>query len=434
MYNNSLFHTIISDSHLSNSIISYLSFKDILSLLSTSKRTSKSISYNLLINECYKSSPFTFSFYLQNHFEILNRKKILNALNTADKLYETFYYQSNFVIKCFYFSFLVLGVDLSTFLVACVKVDKRLNFIYQIPMIFNWIISVVLCIVYIFRYNSLKKRIKHLIKKNLTNMTTTSYNIEQIFLAKKMKLRNKHKQPIAFLQISLLFIIFYFPILVKTCMKYVKSSYRKAFWASSILIFLYMLLRKIYKIIKKKIKYRKDKPFLYKKLFSNNKEETQLYKETMCEIKINEKRSNCGEVILFCSYIFGYLFGYLLLLIYLDALGSKLDNPNENISWFALFSPAYFVLLLVILWGIIYCYSTKGDKTLLNKKVLVITIIIIVLGLVGNVVIIPLMLEDIINISTYWPFGVFCLITISIFYHYCLFQKQKRIPKSKTIT
>jgi hypothetical protein len=195
-----------------------------------------------------------------------------------------------------------------------------------------------------------------------------------------------------------------------------------------------MLLRKIYKIIKKKIKYRKDKPFLYKKLFSNNKEEMQLYKETMCKIKINEKRSNCGEVILLCSYIFGYLFGYLLLLIYLDALGSKLDNPNANISWIALFSPAYFVLMLVILWGVIYCYSIKGDKTLLNKKVLVITIIIIVLGLVGNVVIIPLMLENIINISTYWPFGVFCLITISIFYHYCLIQKQKRIPKSKTIT
>jgi hypothetical protein len=94
-------------------------------------------------------------------------------------------------------------------------------------------------------------------------------------------------------------------------MKYVSSSYRKAFWASSFLIFIYKLLRKIYKIIKKKIKYKKDKPFLYKKLFSTNKEEAQLYKENMIEMKMNEKRSECTLCLINNTYLYAFC-GFVL--------------------------------------------------------------------------------------------------------------------------
>lgn len=429
MCSNSLFDHIMIDEKLSQCIIKYLSYQNIVALLLSSKKLSYIISFNLFKNDCYNNSNFIFSFYYQNYFELLNSKTIKNIWLQADSLYKRFYSQSHFANKCFYFAFIVLGVDLSTFLVACVKLKKNLNFIYQIPMIFNWIISLVLCIVYILRYNNLKKTIKHLIKKSIVD-NDKLYSDEKAFLAKKLKLRTKHKQPLAFLQVSLIFIIFYFPILVKTCMERVSSSYRKALWASSSLIFLYMLFRKLYKIIKKKLKYRKDKLYQYKKLYSFIFKENQFYNKTITRYHKNEKESKCGEGILFFQFFFSSLVGYLIFLFYLDALGAKLDNPEESLSWFVLFSPAYIVLFFIIVWGILYCYSIC-KYNMIYKKRLCFTIIFIVLGLIGNVVIIPLMLEDRINISKYWPFGIFCFISILIFYNYYLLRKQKKILNKK---
>ena len=72
---------------------------------------------------------------------------------------------------------------------------------------------------------------KVLIEKTISG-SKEKYKNEMRYLAKKLKLRMKNKQPIAFVQITLMFIIFYFPVIIKLCMEKYVSSYRKAFWTA----------------------------------------------------------------------------------------------------------------------------------------------------------------------------------------------------------
>lgn len=125
MCSNSLFENIMVEKKLSQSIIKYLSHQNFISLLLSSKKLSYIISFNLFRNYCYYNSNFIFSFYYQNHFELLNSKTIKNTWFLADNLYKIFYSQNYFANKCYYFAFIVLGVDLSTFLVACVELKKN---------------------------------------------------------------------------------------------------------------------------------------------------------------------------------------------------------------------------------------------------------------------------------------------------------------------
>ena len=63
---------------------------------------------------------------------------------------------------------------------------------------------------------------------------------------------------------------------------------------------------------------------------------------------------------------------------------------------------------------------------MLYKGRLYATIILIVLSLIGNAVLIPLKLEEYIVLSSYWPFGIFCFATVSVFYHYYLLKIQNK--------
>ena len=142
-------------------------------------------------------------------------------------------------------------------------------------------------------------------------------------------------------------------------------------------------------------------------------------------LKSPEKKSCCGEIVLLITFFLMKIIIYLVMLFYLDCLGAKLDNFSESYSWFVLFSPVYVILFFIVSWGILYCYSIR-KYSMLYKGRLYLTIFLILLCLVGNSVLIPLKLENYINLSNYWPFGVFCIASVSVFYHYYLLKIQNR--------
>ena len=135
--------------------------------------------------------------------------------------------------------------------------------------------------------------------------------------------------------------------------------------------------------------------------------------------------SCCGEITLMFSFFFMKVILYLVALFYLDCLGSKLDDFSDSYNWFVLFSPIYVILFFIVAWGILYCYSIRKYE-MLYKGRLYATIILIVLSLIGNAVLIPLKLEEYIVLSSYWPFGIFCFATVSVFYHYYLLKIQNK--------
>lgn len=422
MNNLNLFYQVLTDSKASYSILKYLDIQDLNSFYITSSIILNIINTNKIRERCLLESSENSLFFLENKFEIINDKKIHSAWDISDKLYNKFYSQSHFVIKCFYFSFLILGVDLTSLLTACVKIDNSSNWITQIPLIFHWFISVLLLMVYVLRYRNMKKKIKILIEETI-HETKNKYIPEKILLVKKLTLRMKNKQPIAFVQIALLFIIFYLPIMIKIFMEKFNSSYRKAFWASSALIFIYLFLQGLIKIIFKKIKHYKNKHYLYKQLYHKGKSE--FYQKKMKVLKSSQKRSFCGEIVLLITFFLMKIIIYLVMLFYLDCLGTKLDNFAESYSWFVLFSPVYVILFFVVSWGILYCYSIR-KYAMLYKGRLYLTIFLILLCLIGNSVLIPLKLENHIHLSNYWPFGIFCIASVSVFYHYYLLKIQNR--------
>lgn len=422
MNNINLLYQVLADSKTSHSILKYLDIQDLNSFYLSSSIILNIINTNKIRERCLLESSENSLFFLENKFELINDKKIHSTWDISDKLYKKFYSQSHFVIKCFYFSFLILGVDLTSLLTACVKVDNSSNWLTQIPFIFHWFISVLLLVIYVLRYRNMKKKLKILIEE-IIQETKDKYIHEKILLVKKLKLRMKNKQPIAFIQIALIFIIFYLPIMIKIFMEKVNSSYRKAFWASSALIFIYMFLQGLVKIIFKKIKYYKNKQYLYKKLY--NKGKSEFFKKKMKILKSPEKKSCCGEIVLLITFFLMKIIIYFVMLFYLDCLGTKLDNFSESYSWFVLFSPVYVILFFIVSWGILYCYSIR-KYSMLYKGRLYLTIFLILLCLVGNSVLIPLKLENYINISNYWPFGVFCIASVSVFYHYYLLKIQNR--------
>ena len=216
MIKNQLFYQVLSDSKSAHSVLKYLTINELNSFMLTSSIVNHMIKSSQ-IDELLIESSFNYLFINENKFDIRNKEKIHSAWAISDKLYRKFFTQSHFVIKCFYFSFLLLGVDLTSLLVACVNVDNSMSWQTQIPLIFHWLISVILLIVYVLRYRNLKRKMKVLIEKTISG-SKEKYKNEMRYLAKKLKLRMKNKQPIAFVQITLMFIIFYFPVIIKLCM------------------------------------------------------------------------------------------------------------------------------------------------------------------------------------------------------------------------
>ena len=114
--------------------------------------------------------------------------------------------------------------------------------------------------------NRLIKKINKLIDSIITDATQS----QNERLAQKLKYRINNQQPIAFKLISISYILFYIPIIIKFGIKnFKKWSYQYAFSFVMSIIFIIYFFKQFYFFIKEKYNNRITKNFLYKKIYNN---------------------------------------------------------------------------------------------------------------------------------------------------------------------
>lgn len=206
----------------------------------------------------------------------MNKETIETISIITDNIFNAFYIQTNRMIKCYYLSMILVGIDTYSLIIAFAQIKKGTNYLTQIPLMFNWTSSIVCLTVYLVRAKRMKRSIRNNIIDNKSKFKGLVNEVKIKDLTTKLQLRTKSRKPVAFQQAAIAFIIFYFPILVKLCL-ITTGSFKQAFYASSSMIFIYLFLSTLVVIIIKKVKHKDTKLVQYERLMGNDAS----YKEKM---------------------------------------------------------------------------------------------------------------------------------------------------------
>ena len=374
---------------------------------------------NFTYNKWLTKSNNDYLFNKNFYFEIKNLKKIKEIIFISDQIYMKTYKFLERLVAFFYFSFVVLVIDLFTLLIILIKDSKQLNSYCQIPFAILWLICIISGIIYSMVNNRLIKKINKLIESKITD-ATQSQN-EQ--LAQKLKYRINNQQPIAFKLISISYILFYIPIIIKFLIKnFKKWSYQYAFSFVMSIIFIIYFFKQFYFFIQEKYNNRITKNLLYQKIYNNG--DSLYYQNKIKNYISKSKKSYCGEIVMTISLYTTKIIIFIIVSLYFSALGKKLDDLESKTPYRFIFIPFYFITLIIIIWGILYIYSIKKFE-LKYKPILYINTCILVLCSIFDSVFVPLMLDQIIKINAIFPACNNILISISIFLHYFLVKNQK---------
>ena len=417
--NNNLFIEILKQENIGKQLLKFLSIDDEKNILILSRKT-----YELMTNQYFLHYKFLFRKYKDRFlFEqkyknnINNLYKIKEILEESDKLFKNLYKKSKQMIIIFYFSFLILGIDL--FFISLIlgknNSTKKISWYSQISYIFLWIESFIIIIIYLFKMRKVKLKITEKIKINLPILRNDELNN----LKKKINFRINNLKPLTFWYIAICFLIFYFPVLIKILFEKLDTSYEKAYIAIAWFMFLFFLLFDFVKLIYRYIYNWKTKIRKYKEIYNNGKSE--LYNQKIKEFKKNSNKTNCNEYLLSLIHFIIKCFIFAIILSYLKNLGRKFDNINYHVKWKSLFIPIYVINGFIFIWGILYIYSIRKYQNK-NKFILNITLIIIIIGASIIAITVPQILDNNWNINVFIPcIGCF-LLTIAIFIHFYIIK------------
>ena len=392
---------------------SYLTTEEKKNIFKLNKKIN--FTYNKWLTKSNNDYLFNKNFY----FEIKNLKKIKEIILISDQIYMKTYKFLERLVAFFYFSFVVLVIDLFPLLIILIKDSQHLNSYCQIPFIILWLICITSGLIYLMVNNRLIKKINKLIDSIITD-ATQSQN-EQ--LAQKLKYRINNQQPIAFKLISISYILFYIPIIIKFLIKnFKKWSYQYAFTFVMSIIFIIYFFKQFYFFIQEKYNNRITKNFLYQKIYNNG--DSLYYQNKIKNYKSKSKKSYCGEIVMTISLYTTKIIIFIIFSLYFSALGKKLDDLESKTPYRLIFIPFYIITIIIIIWGILYIYSIKKFE-LKYKPILYINTCVLVLCSILDSVFVPLMLDKIINMNALFPVCINILISICIFLHYFLVKNQK---------
>ena len=132
---------------------SYLTTEEKKNIFKLNKKIN--FTYNKWLTKSNNDYLFNKNFY----FEIKNLKKIKEIILISDQIYMKTYKFLERLVAFFYFSFVVLVIDLFTLLIILIKDSKHLNSYCQIPFIILWLICITSGIIYLMVNNRLIKKI-----------------------------------------------------------------------------------------------------------------------------------------------------------------------------------------------------------------------------------------------------------------------------------
>ena len=428
--NNNLFFEILKQENTGKQLLKFLSIKDEINILILSKKTNE-----LMINQNFLHYKFLFrkfndKFIFEKKYKnrINNLYKIKEILEESDKLFKNLYKKSKQMIMIFYFSFLILGIDL--FFISLIlgknNSTKKISWYSQLSYVFLWIESFTIIIIYLLKMRKVNLKITEKIKINLPILTNNEINN----LKKKIGFRINNLKPLTFWYIAICFLIFYFPVLIKILFEKLDTSYEKAYIAIAWFMFLFFLLFDFIKLIYKNIFNWKTKIRKYYEIYNNGKSE--FYMEKINKFKNNSYKTYCNEYLLSLIHFIIKCFIFTIILSYLKNLGRKFDNINYHVKWKSLFIPIYVINGFIFIWGILYIYSIRQYQNK-NKFILNITIILIIIGSSIIGITVPQILDDNWNINVFIPSFGGLLLTIAIFIHFYVNRKIRKENKNNFV-
>ena len=411
LQNKNLFIEILND-NIGKEIFKYLSLEDELKIIILNKNIYKILTKQTFLHFKFLNKKLKDQFLFERKYkhQLLNLEKIKEILIASDDLFKKIYKQSNIMINIFYFSFLILGIDL--FFLGLIlgkdKSKKKISWYSQLSYIFLWIESLLIIIIHLFKMRKAKKIIKEKINKKLPMLSIK----EVKNLRKKIQFRINNLQPLTFWYIAICFLFFYFPVLIKILFEKLKTSYEKAYITIAWFMFYFFLIFDLINLIYKNIKNWNIKTRKYKKIYNNGKSDFYLNKIEKYDNRNN--KTYCNEYVLLIVHFGIKCFIFAVLLSYLKNLGRKFDNINYHVKWSSLFIPIYVINGFIFIWGILYIYSIK-NYNIQKKPLLYVNIIIIILSSCVLSISVPQILDDNWNINLFIPAFGSLILTLSIF-------------------
>ena len=411
LQNKNLFIEILND-NIGKEIFKYLSLEDELKIIILNKNIYKILTKQTFLHYKFLNKKLKDQFLFERKYkhQLLNLEKIKEILIASDDLFKKIYKQSNIMINIFYFSFLILGIDL--FFLGLIlgkdKSKKKISWYSQLSYIFLWIESLLIIIIHLFKMRKAKKIIKEKINKKLPMLSIK----EVKNLRKKIQFRINNLQPLTFWYIAICFLFFYFPVLIKILFEKLKTSYEKAYITIAWFMFYFFLIFDLINLIYKNIKNWNIKTIKYKKIYNNGKSDFYLNKIEKYDNRNN--KTYCNEYVLLIVHFGIKCFIFAVLLSYLKNLGRKFDNINYHVKWSSLFIPIYVINGFIFIWGILYIYSIK-NYNIQKKPLLYVNIIIIILSSCVLSISVPQILDDNWNINLFIPAFGSLILTLSIF-------------------
>ena len=113
LQNKNLFIEILND-NIGKEIFKYLSLEDELKIIILNKNIYKILTKQTFLHYKFLNKKLKDQFLFERKYkhQLLNLEKIKEILIASDDLFKKIYKQSNIMINIFYFSFLILGIDL----------------------------------------------------------------------------------------------------------------------------------------------------------------------------------------------------------------------------------------------------------------------------------------------------------------------------------
>ena len=426
LQNKNLFIEILND-NIGKEIFKYLSLEDELKIIILNKNIYKILTKQTFLHYKFLNKKLKDQFLFERKYkhQLLNLEKIKEILIASDDLFKKIYKQSNIMINIFYFSFLILGIDL--FFLGLIlgkdKSKKKISWYSQLSYIFLWIESLLIIIIHLFKMRKAKKIIKEKINKKLPMLSIK----EVKNLRKKIQFRINNLQPLTFWYIAICFLFFYFPVLIKILFEKLKTSYEKAYITIAWFMFYFFLIFDLINLIYKNIKNWNRKTRKYKKIYNNGKSDFYLNKIEKYDNRNN--KTYCNEYVLLIVHFGIKCFIFAVLLSYLKNLGRKFDNINYHIKWSSLFIPIYVINGFIFIWGILYIYSIK-NYNIQKKPLLYLNIIIIILSSCVLSISVPQILDDNWNINLFIPAFGSLILTLSIFLLFYLIRNNYNEDKN----
>ena len=413
---------ILANQRTAQKLLHYLSTEDVHNLMICDKKVYQAFKNPLTYiydKYMFKKYKDDYIYFYKNNFQLKHKEQIKDVIISSDSKYKSLYYKSNIIVIIYYFSGCVLLLDI---FVLMVMIDKSVNhfddFLPQIPLVIFWFLSIMIIIsIYLLEYLTEKSVKNEFYSKNIVN---ENYEIPENILKSIYKRLCNMKQT-SYRAFALTYIFCYIPIIFKIIFS--KFSYAAAFLCMSSIFCICGLFYDIGKYFYYRSLHFVTKYNIYENIYKDI--DPEYFRNKMNNIFIGNNYQNVGEIRLSFLYYFWLAVFHGLFLFYAFLIGKKLDDINFTVSWRILLIPLYIACAIIVLWGLVYIFSIKQDKTK-YRWILIITIVIIMICAIVNCVFWPNFYNNKKNITRFFPIVIDGLITIFSILHYIFLRLSRK--------